>query len=109
MPASCKAMQHRCPLPTNFSSAIAVLVLHHLRSRKQQDRAFAEVRRVLQPGAHFFAFEIQTDGSIASFTSTARSSQSRPMHLRFDWPPQDSSISLSIAEPADLAFARPQS
>ncbi len=41
-----------------FSSAIAVLVLHHLRSREQQDRAFAEAHRVLQPGAHFFAFEI---------------------------------------------------
>src|SRR6267154_6559635 len=41
-----------------FSSAIAVLVLHHLRSREQQDRAFAEAHRVLRPGAHFFAFEI---------------------------------------------------
>jgi SAM-dependent methyltransferase len=41
-----------------FSSAIAVLVWHHLRSREQQDRAFAEAHRVLQPGAHFFAFEI---------------------------------------------------
>jgi len=41
-----------------FSSAIAVLVLHHLRTREQQDRAFAEAHRVLQPGAHFFAFEI---------------------------------------------------
>jgi SAM-dependent methyltransferase len=41
-----------------FTSAVAVLVLHHLRSREQQDRALAEVHRVLQPGAHFFAFEI---------------------------------------------------
>ena len=41
-----------------FTSAIAVLALHHLRSSEQQDRAFAEVHRVLQPGGHFFAFEI---------------------------------------------------
>lgn len=44
-----------------FSSAIAVLVLHHLRSNELQDRAFAEVHRVLQPGGRFFAFEI-SDG-----------------------------------------------
>jgi ubiquinone/menaquinone biosynthesis C-methylase UbiE len=43
----------------SFSSAIAVLVLHHLRSRELQDRAFAEIYRVLQPGGVFFAFEIQ--------------------------------------------------
>jgi len=41
-----------------FSSAIAVLVLHHLRSRELQDRAFAEIHRVLQAGGRFFAFEI---------------------------------------------------
>jgi ubiquinone/menaquinone biosynthesis C-methylase UbiE len=41
-----------------FSSAVAVLVLHHLRSSTLQDRAFAEVHRVLQPGGRFFAFEI---------------------------------------------------
>jgi ubiquinone/menaquinone biosynthesis C-methylase UbiE len=32
--------------------------LHHLRSSEQQDRAFAEVHRVLQPGGYLFAFEI---------------------------------------------------
>jgi SAM-dependent methyltransferase len=42
-----------------FSSAVAVLVLHHLRSSELQDRAFAEIHRVLQPGGRFFAFEIQ--------------------------------------------------
>src|ERR1700731_4923928 len=42
-----------------FSSAVAVLVLHHLRSSELQDRSFAEIRRVLQPGGRFFAFEIQ--------------------------------------------------
>ena len=41
-----------------FSSAVAILVLHHLRSSELQDRAFAEVHRVLQPGGRFFAFEI---------------------------------------------------
>jgi ubiquinone/menaquinone biosynthesis C-methylase UbiE len=35
--------------------------LHHLRSRELQDRTFAEVHRVLQPGGRFFAFEI-SDG-----------------------------------------------
>ena len=44
-----------------FSSAIAVLVLHHLRSSELQDRTFAEVHRVLQPGGRFLAFEI-SDG-----------------------------------------------
>lgn len=41
-----------------FSSAIAVLMLHHLRSREQQDLAFSEVRRVLRPGGVFLALEI---------------------------------------------------
>ncbi len=44
-----------------FSSAVAVLVLHHLRSSALQDRTFAEVHRVLQPSGRFFAFEI-SDG-----------------------------------------------
>jgi ubiquinone/menaquinone biosynthesis C-methylase UbiE len=42
-----------------FSSAIAILVLHHLRSNDLQDRAFAESWRVLRPGGVFLAFEIQ--------------------------------------------------
>jgi ubiquinone/menaquinone biosynthesis C-methylase UbiE len=41
-----------------FSSAIAILVLHHLKSRNLQDLAFAEVLRVLRPGGTFLAFEI---------------------------------------------------
>jgi ubiquinone/menaquinone biosynthesis C-methylase UbiE len=42
----------------SFSSAIAVLVLHHLRSSEQQDQAFREIYRVLRPGGVFFAVEI---------------------------------------------------
>ncbi|HLZ91927.1 MAG TPA: class I SAM-dependent methyltransferase [Candidatus Acidoferrum sp.] len=42
----------------SFSSVIAILALHHLRSSEQQDRAFREIHRVLRPGGQFFAFEI---------------------------------------------------
>ena len=42
-----------------FTSAIAVLLLHHLRSKELQDRAFEEIFRVLRPGGVFIAFEIQ--------------------------------------------------
>ncbi len=42
-----------------FSSVIAILMLHHLRSSELQDRAFAETWRVLRPGGVFLAFEIQ--------------------------------------------------
>jgi ubiquinone/menaquinone biosynthesis C-methylase UbiE len=55
-----------------FTSAIAVLVLHHLRSSDAQDRAFAEVFRVLKPSGIFVALEIQ-DGwltRVAHFRST---------------------------------------
>ena len=45
----------------SFSSAIAVLVFHHLRSSEQQQCAFREVFRVLRPGGIFFGVEI-TDG-----------------------------------------------
>src|SRR5260370_3478238 len=40
-----------------FSSAIAILMLHHLRSNELQDRAFTEIFRVLRPGGVFVAFE----------------------------------------------------
>jgi ubiquinone/menaquinone biosynthesis C-methylase UbiE len=56
----------------SFSSAVAILVLHHLKSRELQDRALAEVHRVLRPGGSFFAFEIN-DGWVhraAHFKST---------------------------------------
>ncbi len=48
------------PFPgKTFSSAIAILMLHHLRSKELQDRAFAEIFRVLRPGGVFLAFDIQ--------------------------------------------------
>ena len=48
------------PFPEKtFSAAIAVLVLHHLKSREAQERAFSEVFRVLRPGGVFLAVEIQ--------------------------------------------------
>jgi SAM-dependent methyltransferase len=56
----------------SFSSAVAILVLHHLKSRELQDRALAEVHRVLCPGGSFFAFEID-DGwihRVAHYRST---------------------------------------
>jgi ubiquinone/menaquinone biosynthesis C-methylase UbiE len=55
-----------------FTSAIAVLVLHHLRSSEAQDRAFSEIFRVLKPGGVFVALEIR-DGwltRVAHFRST---------------------------------------
>jgi ubiquinone/menaquinone biosynthesis C-methylase UbiE len=48
------------PFPDHvFSSVIAVLVLHHLKSPEQQNAAFQEFHRVLRPGGMFFAFEIR--------------------------------------------------
>jgi len=50
-----------CRLPfadRTFSSALAVLVLHHLKSREAQDQMFAEVFRVLRTGGIFLTFEI---------------------------------------------------
>ena len=41
-----------------FSSAVAILMLHHLKSTELQDRAFAEIHRVLRPGGIFLAMEI---------------------------------------------------
>lgn len=42
----------------SFTSAIAVLMLHHLRSPELQGAALAEISRVLRPGGLFVALEI---------------------------------------------------
>jgi len=41
-----------------FSSATAILMLHHLKPGELQDSAFREIRRVLRPGGIFLAVEI---------------------------------------------------
>jgi len=42
------------PLPDNrFSAAVSLTMLHHVPSAELQDRLFAEVARVLRPGAVF--------------------------------------------------------
>jgi len=53
----------------SFTCAIAILMLHHLRSPELQDSAFAEIRRVLQPGGIFLAFEIR-DGWVQRLIHT---------------------------------------
>jgi ubiquinone/menaquinone biosynthesis C-methylase UbiE len=57
---------------STFSSAIAILTLHHLRSCELQDRAFGEIARVLRPGGVFLAFEIQDSwvNRVGHFRST---------------------------------------
>ena len=39
--------------PVGFSAAVCFTMLHHVPSPEAQDRLFAEVQRVLQPGATF--------------------------------------------------------
>jgi SAM-dependent methyltransferase len=56
--AVCGDASHLPFADQSFSSAIAVLVLHHLKSAELQDRAFAEAFRVLRPAGVFLAFEI---------------------------------------------------
>jgi ubiquinone/menaquinone biosynthesis C-methylase UbiE len=48
------------PFPEKtFSTAIAVLVLHHLKTRESQENAFAEIFRVLRSDGIFLAVEIR--------------------------------------------------
>lgn len=42
----------------SFSSVLAILMLHHLKSPELQDRALSEVHRVLRRGGVFLAFDI---------------------------------------------------
>ena len=44
---------------STFSAAIAILMLHHLRTHAAQENAFREAHRVLRPGGSFLAFEIE--------------------------------------------------
>ena len=47
------------PFPDKiFSTALAVLMLHHLKSPEAQERAFREVFRVLRPGGVFLALDL---------------------------------------------------
>lgn len=47
------------PFPdATFSSAIAILMLHHLKSAELQNRAFSEIHRVLRAGGVFLAFDL---------------------------------------------------
>ncbi len=47
------------PYPSgSFSGAVAFTMLHHVPSRTLQDRLFAEVYRVLQPGGTFAGVDI---------------------------------------------------
>jgi ubiquinone/menaquinone biosynthesis C-methylase UbiE len=75
------------PFPdATFSSAMAILVLHHLKSSELQDRAFAEIHRVLRPGGVFFAFEIQdgwmqrTAHTRSTFVAVAPGSSNARLH-----------------------------
>jgi ubiquinone/menaquinone biosynthesis C-methylase UbiE len=53
----------------SFTCAIAILMLHHLRSAELQRAALAEVFRVLQPGGMFLALEIH-DGWLQRLVHT---------------------------------------
>ena len=44
-----------------FSSALAILVAHHLKSTQVQDHMFCEAFRVLRPSGTFVMFEIHND------------------------------------------------
>src|SRR6266481_2890022 len=108
MPASCKAMRHPCPLPTELSPQQLPFSSCIICGRENNRIVLSQkLIEYCDRAPTFLLLKFQTDGSIAPFTSKARSSQSRPMHLRLDWPPQDSSISLSIAGRAASAFAQP--
>lgn len=74
-----------------FSSVIAILMLHHLKSPELQDRAFSEVHRVLRPGGVFLAFDIP-NGWIH-----------RVAHIRSTFVPLDSSTTIQRLMATGLA------
>ena len=43
---------------SSFSAAVAILMLHHLQSSELQNRAFAEIRRVLKPGGRLLLVDM---------------------------------------------------
>jgi ubiquinone/menaquinone biosynthesis C-methylase UbiE len=88
------------PFPEKtFSSAIAVLMLHHLRSQEAQELAFAEIFRVLRPGGVFLAVDIP-DGWL-----------NRAMHIRSMFvpvAPESAPVRLAAAgfPKVDIVFRR---
>ncbi len=80
------------PFPSHtFTSVVAILVLHHLRSTNLQDRTFAEIYRVLKPRGVFTAFEI-SDGWI-----------SRVAHIKSTFIPVSSSEAISRLKTAGFS------
>jgi ubiquinone/menaquinone biosynthesis C-methylase UbiE len=70
---------------STFSTAVAILVLHHLRTHEAQERALREIFRVLRPGGAFLAVEIE-DGwlnRIAHIRSTFVPLRAREVPARF--------------------------
>jgi ubiquinone/menaquinone biosynthesis C-methylase UbiE len=50
-----------------FSGAVSFTMLHHVPTSKLQDRLFAEVARVLQPGGLFVACDSRASDELAAF------------------------------------------
>lgn len=50
-----------------FSGAVSFTMLHHVATAEQQDRLFAEVARVLRPGALFVASDSVASAELAAF------------------------------------------
>lgn len=78
-------------LDATFSSVIAILMLHHLKSSDLQDRAFSEIHRVLRPGGVFLAFDI------------ANSWIHRVAHIKSTFVPLDPATALQRLMAAGLA------
>jgi len=57
--------------PVGFSAAVCFTMLHHVPSEEAQDRLFAEVHRVLKPGAPLPAPTAPAAGSASPFSTSA--------------------------------------